>query len=121
MWNAYSDVTVTDYSVGVSGEIHADILSPCISPGPFRTEGIKASDVLPILKEKVAFVSGECQSVLLALNPQPSSLFQENFTSTPWVSYSKEPVPTTMVMQDEHRGVWSIRSYSSCLVTLFDS
>ncbi|XP_035770529.1 kalirin-like [Neolamprologus brichardi] len=26
--------------------------------GPFRTEGIKASDVLPILKEKVAFVSG---------------------------------------------------------------
>uniref|UniRef100_A0A3Q2VXP9 Kalirin RhoGEF kinase a n=1 Tax=Haplochromis burtoni TaxID=8153 RepID=A0A3Q2VXP9_HAPBU len=25
---------------------------------PFRTEGIKASDVLPILKEKVAFVSG---------------------------------------------------------------
>ncbi|KAL3969409.1 potassium voltage-gated channel Shal-related subfamily D member 1 [Sarotherodon galilaeus] len=25
---------------------------------PFRTEGVKASDVLPILKEKVAFVSG---------------------------------------------------------------
>uniref|UniRef100_A0A1A7XJ47 Rho guanine nucleotide exchange factor 25 n=1 Tax=Iconisemion striatum TaxID=60296 RepID=A0A1A7XJ47_9TELE len=27
-------------------------------PGSFRNEGIKASDVLPVLKEKVAFVSG---------------------------------------------------------------
>ncbi|XP_028291403.1 kalirin isoform X2 [Gouania willdenowi] len=26
--------------------------------GPFRTDGIKASDVLPVLKDKVAFVSG---------------------------------------------------------------
>ncbi|TMS06703.1 Kalirin [Larimichthys crocea] len=26
--------------------------------GSLRTEGIKASDVLPVLKEKVAFVSG---------------------------------------------------------------
>lgn len=30
--------------------------------GSSRTEGIRASDVLPVLKEKVAFVSGECQS-----------------------------------------------------------
>uniref|UniRef100_A0A7N8XDI1 non-specific serine/threonine protein kinase n=1 Tax=Mastacembelus armatus TaxID=205130 RepID=A0A7N8XDI1_9TELE len=30
----------------------------CLSPGSFRTDGIKASDVLPVLKEKVAFVSG---------------------------------------------------------------
>uniref|UniRef100_M3ZSB7 non-specific serine/threonine protein kinase n=1 Tax=Xiphophorus maculatus TaxID=8083 RepID=M3ZSB7_XIPMA len=29
-----------------------------VSPGSLRTEGIKASDVLPVLKEKVAFVSG---------------------------------------------------------------
>ncbi|XP_008301358.1 kalirin-like, partial [Stegastes partitus] len=34
---------------------------PCLSAGSFRTEGIKASDVLPVLKEKVAFVSGEPQ------------------------------------------------------------
>ncbi|MEQ2248994.1 hypothetical protein ILYODFUR_024840 [Ilyodon furcidens] len=32
--------------------------------GSLRTEGIKASDVLPVLKEKVAFVSGECLSML---------------------------------------------------------
>lgn len=28
--------------------------------GSFRNDGLKAADVLPILKEKVAFVSGEC-------------------------------------------------------------
>lgn len=33
------------------------------SPGSFRNDGIKASDVLPVLKEKVAFVSGECVPV----------------------------------------------------------
>lgn len=27
--------------------------------GSFRNDGLKAADVLPILKEKVAFVSGE--------------------------------------------------------------
>lgn len=27
--------------------------------GTFRNDGLKAADVLPILKEKVAFVSGE--------------------------------------------------------------
>lgn len=32
-------------------------------PGSLRTEGIKASDVLPVLKEKVAFVSGEHCSI----------------------------------------------------------
>uniref|UniRef100_A0AAQ4RSS0 Uncharacterized protein n=1 Tax=Gasterosteus aculeatus aculeatus TaxID=481459 RepID=A0AAQ4RSS0_GASAC len=34
------------------------LLSLCLLPGSLRTEGIKASDVLPVLKEKVAFVSG---------------------------------------------------------------
>ncbi|KAL4823731.1 hypothetical protein H8958_007650 [Nasalis larvatus] len=32
--------------------------SPVLGPGSFRNDGLKASDVLPILKEKVAFVSG---------------------------------------------------------------
>ncbi|EHB08819.1 Kalirin [Heterocephalus glaber] len=37
--------------------IHNRDLS-CSSEGSFRNDGLKASDVLPILKEKVAFVSG---------------------------------------------------------------
>uniref|UniRef100_A0A3Q1H7E7 Kalirin RhoGEF kinase a n=1 Tax=Acanthochromis polyacanthus TaxID=80966 RepID=A0A3Q1H7E7_9TELE len=37
-------------------DIKAETFS--LSAGSFRTEGIKASDVLPVLKEKVAFVSG---------------------------------------------------------------
>lgn len=41
-----------------------DCFSLSLPPGSFRTEGIKASDVLSVLKEKVAFVSGECQSLL---------------------------------------------------------
>ncbi len=35
--------------------------SPLSFPGSFRSEGIKASDVLPVLREKIAFVSGECE------------------------------------------------------------
>lgn len=42
-----------------------DMLSPNVAflfscfVGSFRNDGLKAADVLPILKEKVAFVSGE--------------------------------------------------------------
>lgn len=34
--------------------------------GSFRNDGLKAADVLPILKEKVAFVSGEHISLIPA-------------------------------------------------------
>lgn len=34
---------------------------PLSFSGSFRSEGIKASDVLPVLREKIAFVSGECE------------------------------------------------------------
>lgn len=54
-----------------------DCFSLCVSPGSLRTEGIKASDVLPVLKEKVAFVSGECHP-LLSLNHQTLSPRQES-------------------------------------------
>lgn len=45
---------------GSDNGINAEFLSP----GSSRTEGIKASDVLPVLKEKVAFVSGEFPPLL---------------------------------------------------------
>nr|KAF6477761.1 hypothetical protein HJG59_007057 [Molossus molossus] len=38
--------------------------------GSFRNDGLKASDVLPILKEKVAFVSGECLWNFLLSGPR---------------------------------------------------
>lgn len=37
--------------------------------GSFRNDGLKAADVLPILKEKVAFVSGEH---IISASLQPS-------------------------------------------------
>lgn len=39
--------------------------SPLPFTGSFRSEGIKASDVLLVLREKIAFVSGECEMCVM--------------------------------------------------------
>lgn len=68
----------------VSQECGSDngINAEFLSPGSSRTEGIKASDVLPVLKEKVAFVSGEFPPLLSCrcISPQ-TSLFPSEIPS----------------------------------------
>lgn len=55
---------VLNYTV-LSGFLFSHISVPSLSAGSLRNDGVKAADVLTVLREKVAFVSGQHQSAFI--------------------------------------------------------
>lgn len=49
---------------------------PSLSAGSLRNDGVKAADVLTVLREKVAFVSGQHQSAFVHFIQQLLKLFR---------------------------------------------